>query len=327
MDPDQLPNNDEPTKNDDKPSKKPGASASSKKSKKPLRKSGGSPSESKVTDSSPGKKKTALKKPGKVREEKAARKASSNEGRKDGTEKKAKKDGKPARKRKEVIYDDLDVIVYREGDENGVLTPDTMKRLLGWQEESENVKFGKNYLFTDRRGKKVRLSNNLTNRPFYNAVAEDWMKEILIGAWRLNGETMIFDRTGMAQDAQHRGVGLIWAAQEVEAHPSKYPYWEGNEPFIETIVVVGISDDDDTVNTIGTGKPRSLTDVIYRSELFASLPDKDRLKVARTASYAVKLLWVRTGADLVNVASRRSHSATLSFIYNHLRKDTSRYRR
>ena len=222
------------------------------------------------------------------------------------------------RDKTKVFYPQLDVTLYsQEHGGNGKLTVEIAKELLGWQEETDNVKFGNVFSLRLPDGTKVRLLNNLDNRPFYAAVADAWKLEILRGKWQLNGETMVIDRLGMIHDGQHRLVGLVLAEVERLANPDKWAkFWE--EPCsIETLVVFGISEDDEVVNTLGTGKPRSLSDVIYRSEYFKDLPAKNRAKVARMTSFAVKMVWFRTAADLASFAPKRPHSESLDFIANH----------
>jgi len=231
---------------------------------------------------------------------------------------KVKKEEPITRDKTKVFYPELDVSLYStEHGGLGNLTVEIAKELLGWQEESDNVKFGNTFNLRLSDGTKVRLLNNLDNRPFYSAVADAWKLEILRDKWQLNGETMVIDRLGMIHDGQHRLVGLILAEIERVANPDTWSkFWD--EPcFIETLVVFGISEDDEVVNTLGTGKPRTLSDVIYRSEYFKDLPAKNRAKVARMTSFAVKMVWFRTAADLASFAPKRPHSESLDFIASH----------
>jgi len=84
-------------------------------------------------------------------------------------------------------------------------------------------------------------------------------------------------------------------------------------------VEFGISEDDVTVNTLDTAKPRSLTDAIFRSEFFSHMKVKERREAARATDYAVKTLWKRTGAVMDAFAPRRTHSESLDFIARHPR--------
>lgn len=199
------------------------------------------------------------------------------------------------------------------------MTVDEAKELLGWVEESENVKFGSDYLFKDQYGKKIRCLNNTSNRPFYPSIAEAYALEILRLKWRMNGESLIIDEFGLTQDCQHRLVGLVWADQmRSQDLPTWSTYWK-SPCTMETFLVVGIKGDDETINTINTGKPRTFSDVMYRSGFFEKVRSKDRAKLANMASNAVKLVWFRTAADLVSYAPRRPHSESLEFIDNHPR--------
>jgi hypothetical protein len=62
-----------------------------------------------------------------------------------------------------------------------------------------------------------------------------------------------------------------------------------------------------------------LTDVLCRSAVFADLPKKDRVTIARIGDYAIRLLWHRTGASLNAFAPRRTHAESMDFIERHPR--------
>lgn len=194
------------------------------------------------------------------------------------------------------------------------LTCQAAKDLLGWTVQPDDEDWSDSHTLKDHDGKLVRLTNNVTNRPYYSSLAATYKQEILNGRWRLNGETIIVGKTGLILDSQHRLIAFVLAHQEWEADPTTY----GDEPTLPCIVVQGIDEDDTTVNTINTGKPRSLTDVIYRSEYFDRMKANDRKACARITDHAVKMLWHRTGADADAFAPRRTHSESLDFINRHM---------
>lgn len=234
---------------------------------------------------------------------------------------KAKGPSVPVKPKAEIVYPEINVMLFTEGYE-GVMTPEKAKEILGWQEETENVKFDHQYILMDHHGHKVRCSNNQTNRPFNAGLAHDWSLEVLRKKWRLNGETIIIDRTGMVQDGQHRLAGLVLAEQLRQQNKEHWSeYWR--QPCdMEVLVVVGIDESDDTVNTIGVGKPRTTADVFYRSTFFMSKPPKQRIQAAKIGAFAVKLIWRRTGTNLVKEKAyvpKRSHSESLEFLEKHLR--------
>lgn len=222
-------------------------------------------------------------------------------------------------KKPTVVYPEFDVFLFKG---NEPLSIDKAKELIGWEEEVNEGDFGTEYTLCDLYGKKIRLNHNTTNRSFYASVARDWMLEILRRKWKLNGESIIIDRLGNVQDGQHRFVGLILAGQSLEIDTDRWAdYWDC-EPTIECLVVVGIDDSDDTVNTIGVGKPRSFADVIFRSELFRNKPKIRRLEAAKMLAHAVQYIWKRTGTNLVIEKSflpKRSHSESLDFLQRHNR--------
>lgn len=201
------------------------------------------------------------------------------------------------------------------------ITVEQMKALLGWTEETEQVKFGDRYLVVDRNGKKIRCENNLTNRPLYMSVVDALVQEHLNRRWRYNGEPIIVGRYGSILNGQHCGVSLIFAEQErlIDAQrPS--PLWKKNWPepvTMEKLVAFGIDEVDDVVNTMDTCKPRSLADVIYRCAYFAGSSPNERKKLARMLDHAVRLLWHRLGITHDAFAPRRTHAEALDFVARH----------
>lgn len=196
------------------------------------------------------------------------------------------------------------------------LTVEQSKELLGWEEETEDVKFGNDYLLKDVVGNKIRCTNNNANRPLDSQLCKTWQSEILLGNWKLNGENLIIGQNGQCIDAQHRLIGLVLAAQEWVKDKERWGYWK-KEPTLETFIAFGISEDDATVNTINTGKPRSLADVLFRSPYFADLPTSERSKVSRICAYAIQLLWVRVDADPEAFSTNRTHAKALDFLDRH----------
>lgn len=200
------------------------------------------------------------------------------------------------------------------GDE--VMTVDAAKDLLGWEEEADDTKFGSDFLLTDANGKKVRCLNNTKNRPLIEKWCYTLAQEHLRGNWRLNGETIIIGRTGETLSGQHRLIGFILAEQL----RLKHEHWQETQPeemTMECIVVFGIDEVDDVVNTMDTGKPRQLSDVLYRCELLAKYEPKMRRPMARACDYATRTFWHRTGLSNDAFAPTKTHSEAMNFLANH----------
>lgn len=276
-----------------------------------------------------------------------------------------KKNGKPSVSKataKELVYPRIDVRVFindpaktpltKDGtpSEPSVLSGAIAKDLLQWQTEADaaleifqsntkeakelplakdgkqqKVDFGTDYLLMDAYGNKVRCLANVKNRPFYQALANDWKLEVLRRKWKFNGEPIIIDETGMDQDGQHRLIGLILAIQEWELDAKKlkdeqewHTLWK-EEPYLETLVVVGVSSDDETINTMNTGKKRSEVDAIYRSKWLEGKPDRERLALAKILGKAIKFVWNRTSYGDASLAPRRPHSELFEFLGRHER--------
>lgn len=222
-----------------------------------------------------------------------------------------------------VKFEALEVQVYAKDSRLGVLTVEKAKELLGWEQEEEGKKeFEDDYLFKDLAGKKVRLNYNDTNRPFRMSLARRYMSEVLRKKWHLNGETLIFDRTGKVQDGQHRLVGLVLAEQERTKTKEQKDHWKTVYGWtgpvnVETIVVLGISEKDDVANSIGGGQKRSLGDVIFRTEDFGQLSDRDQQKHSNVLAGAARLAWIRLGGMTVSDAKHFPHSEARDFIEAH----------
>lgn len=207
------------------------------------------------------------------------------------------------------VYPKLDM---REANSKDPITEETAKKLLGWREAEEKEQ----PLLTDHEGKKIVCTHNLCNRPFNLSDAYKYAQEILNGRWEINGETISIGWYGNVLSGQHRLIATILAAQLYRENPTDYPFWE-KEPYLVTIIVFGVSEDDKVVNTIDTGRPRSLSDVIFRSDLFSDIKTlKDKKELSRIAEFAVRFLWNRTGVDDA-LSLKRTHAESLDFLAHH----------
>ena len=224
-------------------------------------------------------------------------------------------------KKTEEVQDNTRPVIYAEpqvqlctGDE--VMTVDAAKSLLGWEEEADDVKFGSDFLLVDVFGKKVRCVNNTKNRPLTEKWAYTIAQEHLQLRWRLNGETIVIGTTGEVLSGQHRLIALILAEQLRQKHE----HWQTNWPdeiTMNCVVVFGIDEQDEVVNTLDTGKSRTLGDVLYRSELLAKYEPKVRRAMARACDYATRLYWHRTGASNDAFAPTKTHSEAMNFLTVH----------
>ncbi len=182
-------------------------------------------------------------------------------------------------------------------------------------------------------GEKVRCTNNLNNRPFDEKWSEDLEHTVLYGQWAgphtvpgetVNGETVRISRYGRVISGQHQMTGAIKAGQKLARdraagmdHPDspKYPAWVGyDEPFIETIVVTGMSEDPRVLMTVDYVKPRSVADVFYTSSVFKDSSRQDRQELCRVLERACDFLWTRTDAR-----GYRTHLEVVGFLERHPR--------
>lgn len=201
---------------------------------------------------------------------------------------------------------------------------DKAKRLLGWRETE-----GKEFLLKDHHGNKVVCDNNLTNRPLSKGNYDGLVQEHLRGKWRLNGEPIIVGDNGAILNGQHSLIALILASQILEdgsGHASEFrestlSFSEDtpdNTLTMDKVIVYGIEEDDEIVNTMDTCKPRTLTDVVYRSDFSKGFNKADRKRFSRVLEFAVRHLWSRTGkGGIESYFIKRTHSESVEFINNH----------
>lgn len=229
-----------------------------------------------------------------------------------------RKKPKTVTRKTEVVYDTVGVTLHTADSEEGELNVEQAMDLLGWSEESENIKFDDLFLFKyDKR--KIRCLNNLTNRPYRSSLMKKYMSEILRRKWKMNGETIIIDEKGMVQSGQHRLIGLIFAELARQEDPKKWAkYWK--VPItIPALIVTGIDSSPETVDTIDQGAKRNHGDVFYRDRKFEEVSDRDQAKMARILSYAVRLVWLRAGGLTVSYAPDFPVSESKEFSDNHPR--------
>lgn len=200
------------------------------------------------------------------------------------------------------------------------LTCEQAKDLLGWIEETDTVKFDGHH-FTDWNGVKIICTRNLGNRPFDAALARTYMADILNGRWCYNGDTIIITALALVASGQHRLIGFIWACQEWEKNKERWEHVWPEQPTMECLLAVGIEDKDEIINTIDSGKVRSLADTIFRGEAFAKLEDSQKKKRSKYLENAIKWLYFRTGAQPDALApgksTKRTHSESHDFLNRH----------
>jgi len=187
------------------------------------------------------------------------------------------------------------------------------KKLLGWQElEEGDVSI---FLLKDIDGNRIRCCNNINNRPLDFKWCLKIAQEILRGRWMFNFENIIIGETGLILSGQHRLIALVLACQTYRNDPDAYPEWKA-DPTIRTSIGFGAPEDDRTVNTLDTAKPRSLSDVIYRCQYFAKLPPAERKNVSKMMQSCVQFVWDRTGVkDAYSI--ERTHAESIDFIELH----------
>lgn len=224
-------------------------------------------------------------------------------------------------------------------DENNPLKEDLAKQLLGWEDE-ETYKtriggtsggkgvpgFGREFLLQDLFNKRVRCWNNTKNRPFDISWARALAQDILFSGpglpperrrWQLNGETIVIGKYGQVLSGQHRLVALILACQQWRREKEKWQHIWPTEPTMTTVLIFGIDESQAVTRTLDNVKPRSLGDVFFTSELFASLSLPDRKECSRMLATAVDWLWRRTAVKQGAGVKYQTHGESVDFLDRH----------
>ena len=182
-------------------------------------------------------------------------------------------------------------------------------------------------------GTKVVCWNNANNRPFDEGWCESLVHTILSGQWAgpftvsgetVNGETVRISRYGRVLSGQHQMSACILADEILSlarangtdhAAVPKYPAWvKCPAPFIETVVIKGVSEDSRVLMTVDYNKPRSVADVFYTSGTFKTASSVERKELCRMLAIAVDVLWTRTGTK-----GYRTHPECVAFLDRHKR--------
>lgn len=223
-----------------------------------------------------------------------------------------------------IVYDKVVVNGVVIPEENTIITSDMAKQLLGWEEESDQVKFGDSYTLTyasEGKTVKVRCTNNDGNRPFNEQWCRTLAQDVLNKHWQFNLETIIISKTGRVESGQHRLIGLVLACAEWSG-PQK-AHWQliwPQEPTIRSLVAFGAEENAEVTRTLDNVRPRTLGDVLFcDSSVFGDTPPNARKQLVRMVEHTVRLLWARMGQDNNAFAPYRTHSESLDFIARHLK--------
>lgn len=196
----------------------------------------------------------------------------------------------------------------------GPLLSGECKDLIGWTEEADED-WGKDFVLKDSFGRKIRLANNPSNRPFKRPLADRYSNEHLRGKWSLNLETIVIDEDGNVLQGQHRLVGFILAEQLRQIDPKRW----GSSPLqFEVLLGLGVSPKPENANTYDLGTKRNLGDVLYRHQQFGKgVSDKEQKRISTILAGAVRLVWLRAGGKQVSFAPHFPHSEAIEFYGEH----------
>lgn len=225
-----------------------------------------------------------------------------------------------------------DLVTGETVEYDGPVTVAKAKEILGWETEDEYVRRiltadpdqkesklrAVPHLLKDRHGNKVRCRNNTLNRPFDEKHSRKLAQDVLTEGFMFNGEDIILGCTGLVLSGQHRLVGLVLAGEQWELQGNCYQkHWDGVEPYIETVVFVGASEHPDVLKTYDNVKPRTLSDTIYTSPVFANLDAGEKKRCSVVLDQCIDWLWRRLDATSNRFVEHQTHSASLDFFDRH----------
>lgn len=218
---------------------------------------------------------------------------------------------KAAKKKK---YPKICAILRAKTEKEGSLSVDDCKEVIGWTEKPEGENWSE-FALKDLYGRKIRLVNNPSNRPFRRPLADRYASEHLRGKWSLNLETIVIDCFGNVLQGQHRLIGLILGEQLRQLDTKQW----GDTPLtFEVLMGYGVSPAPENANTYDLGASRKLDDVIYRHQQFKKdTTDKEQKKVSKALAGALRLVWLRFGGKQISFAPHFPHSEALEFYKLH----------
>lgn len=220
------------------------------------------------------------------------------------------------KKKKVVVHNQVRAEVHSEDSKYGIIDAAKAKKLLGWQEQPDGVDWGEEYFLVDLNGNKVRLTKNTGNRSFKKKHAEEIAQDILNRNWKFNGEAMIISKYDDCLSAQHRLIGVVFADQ-TRFDAAKRSHWDqfwpdDEAPYIESIIVYGVEDDDETVRTLDNTLARKFGDVALTMSGVKELPNESRKKMmTRMLNYALRTLHKRTNAKDSDTHNKHLTNSTM----------------
>lgn len=197
------------------------------------------------------------------------------------------------------------------------VTAEKAKELLGWEETEE--KDGVVPELLSLLGKRVRLRRNTRNRYLTPRWLQTLRQEHLNKRWRFNGEAIVIGKYGNMLSGQHRLLSLILAEHE-RNDGENANHWKEVWPgpvSMETLIVYGVEETDDTFKTLNTGKVGTFAEFLFRHEMLSKYKAGDRKDLAKMVDFAVRLLWSRTGEKLNAFHPTRTHAEAEDFILRH----------
>lgn len=152
--------------------------------------------------------------------------------------------------------------------------------------------YTKTVTITPQEAKEWLDTKNSKNRPISENAVSKYAQEMKQGRWRLNGQPILFNKSGQLANGQHRLLACV----------------RSNTPF-ETTVTWGV--EDDAFDTIDDCNSRSLADVLHIKGEVSSL----------LLSAGLRFLWIYSRGEIERRDLRKGMIATKPLLEATLEKN------
>ena len=209
----------------------------------------------------------------------------------------------------------------------------------------------KDFVTNDEEGQTICCRHINRQRPFTRENALDLGHRVLNRHWAgptcfkgrtVNGSAFEITTTGDLHNGMHRGLGFKFACQLARKqghHWLSKDLWPVESypdgPVLDTLVIYGISDEQEIIRTIDDCQARTKADVAFTGTWFDSystyeydqdgrtrkrraLNPKERKELSRMLARAAEFLWQRTGQEEINQwAKYLDHAEFEEFVKRH----------
>ncbi len=133
----------------------------------------------------------------------------------------------------------------------------------------------------------------------------------------INGESGVIGETGQPLSCQHSLIGLLIAIDEWHKRDRWKNTWQ-EEPYIERLTVLGVSEAQQVVQTIDDVRPRTIQDRLFTGDEFRDLLFTPRQEISHMAEAALKFFWTRSQqAEIDRLGTKHSRDGGMEQYLTH----------